>query len=237
MQVNITSKNSLKIFSCINLLLVFLPFAREPIQADDLSGYTSVIEINGNLGVFAGFQNWILLQFQTTSHFVPFGWTFQWLQYTFVDSISKNINGNFAMTWRSTTLFILILLSYFTIRNLVTALSKFANQNDPKLIDKKCAYISLLFGSIVTIHSPWSIEPFASHLAFGILTTFLFSIIYLFTTDLVLRNSQNQSKSVRIKFAIIATLGLCTYDLFISLLFVSSILAILYLKLFSLKQN
>ena len=231
MLISIIKKNSFKLFAGTSLLLVFLPFSREPIQADDLSGYASVIQINGNLGVLAGFQNWIALQFETTSHFLPFGWTFQWIQYTFVDFVSKSLNAGFILTWTSANLLIISLLSYFTIRNFVSGLSKFANQNDPLMIDKKCAYVSLLLASLVTIHSPWSIEPFASHLAYGLLTTFLFSLIYLFTTEMISRNCQNQTNKIAIKFAIVSTLGLCTYDLFISLLFISSILAILYLKL------
>ncbi len=222
--------NLLKLFSILNLTVVLLPFSREPIQADDLSGYATVVEINLNSGLLEGFQDWIFLQFQSSSHFVPFGWSFQWLQYSFVDFLSKKFNGNFIFFWQTTNLILLVALTYFVIRNFVTGISRLTERNDSKLVDLHIGYISLIFGSFVTIHSPWSIDPFASHLAYGLLTTFLFSTVFRLTSEIILSHSHAKPKKEIALFAFISTLGLSTYDLFISLLFVSTILAILYAR-------
>lgn len=223
-------RNLFKVFPIVNLGVILLPFSHEPIQADDLSGFATVIQINSTSGVLEGLKNWIALQFQSSSHFVPFGWSFQWFQYTFVDFLSKIFNGNFILFWRTTTLILLVSLTYFAIRNFISGIAKLAQHNDPKLIDLRCSFVSLIFGALVTIHSPWSIDPFASHLAYGLLTTFLFSIVFRLTTEIILKNNDANSKKELVLFGVISTLGLCTYDLFISLLFVSTILAMLYVR-------
>ena len=228
--VNKISMNLIKVISIAYLTLIFLPFSREPIQADDLTGYATVIQLNGDFGVIEGYKRWISLQFQMSSHFVPTGWSFQWIQYSTVDFISHHTRGNFPIIWEMINLIIIVSLSYFSIRNIVFGLSKLADTTDPKLLQFKCAFIIVIFGANLTIHSPWSIDPFASHLAFGLLTTFLFSLIFRLTLEIMLSKEKTLTTSLNLKYLAIATLGLTCYDLFISLLFVSTILILMYSK-------
>ena len=222
--------NLIKVISIAYLSLIFLPFSREPIQADDLTGYATVIQLNGDFGVLDGYARWISLQFQMSSHFVPTGWSFQWIQYSTVDLISHYTRGNFPIIWGMINLIIIVSLSYFSIRNIVFGLSKLADTTDPKLLQFKCAFIIVIFGANLTIHSPWSIDPFASHLAFGLLTTFLFSLIFRLTLEIILSKEKTLTTSLNLKYLATATLGLTCYDLFISLLFVSTILILMYSK-------
>ena len=111
--------NLIKVISIAYLTLIFLPFSREPIQADDLTGYATVIQLNGDFGVIEGYKRWISLQFQMSSHFVPTGWSFQWIQYSTVDFISHHTRGNFPIIWEIINLIIIVSLSYFSIRNIV----------------------------------------------------------------------------------------------------------------------
>lgn len=226
------SKNFINLFSVFFLSLILFPFAREPIQADDLTGYATVIQLNGDFGLLEGFRRWILLQFEMSSHFVPTGWSFQWVQYAIVDFFSKYTEGNFHFIWQTMNLCILVILTFSSIRNIVSGLSTFIAINDSNLKDLKCAFIVLIFGASVTIHSPWSIDPFASHLAFGLLTTFFYSLIFRTTIDILLDSDRHLENRNRLKYVGFATLGLTTYDLFISLLFVSTFLILMYSKIF-----
>jgi hypothetical protein len=225
------SQNFINLISICYLSLIFLPFSREPIQADDLTGYSTVIQINGDLGPLEGYKRWIVLQFQMSSHFNPTGWSFQWVQFTTVDFLSKLTQGNFALIWITVSLSILVVLTFWSIRNIVFGLSRFVGIDNFRVIEFKSAFIIMIFGANITIHSPWSIDPFASHLAFGLLTTFFFSLIFKVSIEILKNTDQNLNGKLKLKYFTVATLGLMTYDLFISLLFVSTIILLVYSKI------
>lgn len=192
------------------LSLVLLPFALEPIQADDLTSFLTINQINGSRGLLAGLKYWLWLQRTMTGHFVPVGWTIQWFDVTLLSSVQQITHINFAILYFFHNFLILIPTLLLTIYIINRAI--YSSQIDVRSLALSSTFGStLILGVILLNHSTWSMDPFSQHLVYGLIG-FLF-IAYSIDAYIKFMKSIDAPIIYFSRFLFFFTLSAFIYDL------------------------
>jgi len=211
----------------IFLCIILLPFALEPIQADDLTSFLTINQINNDKGLFEGLRYWLWLQRTMTGHFVPFGWTLQWFDISIITWAQQSTNINFRYLYFAHNLLILLIgiwLSIFLVNYSIARLERSTKQD----LNKNIVATGLIVGILLVNHSSWSIDPFSQHLVYGLGTTVLIFLAILLHTRF-LESKKNQFCNF-IFYFISSIFAAFTYDISYPILIAWIIFACMYMN-------
>jgi hypothetical protein len=226
-----TSKWILLIFF---LGLVLLPFALEPIQADDLTSFLTINQINGDKGLFAGLQYWLWLQRTMTGHFVPVGWTLQWFDISALTYLQHCTHINITFLYfihNFLVLLVTVLLAIFLIHYAIFTLERSGKEN----LKRNLAWTVLTLGILLVNHSTWSIDPFSQHFVYGVGNTVLtFLSMALYNQFIAAQVNQIKKYLLYLSSSILAAFS---YDLFYPIMTIWIVYTYIYLRTKSRSQE